>query len=365
MKVTVYAISKNEEKFAARWAKSMKEADCVVVLDTGSADGTVNALEKAGVTVKSAVIEPWRFDKARNESLMLVPPDTDVCVCTDLDEVFEEGWREKLEKSWKPGAKQGRYRYIWSHTGDGKPGVEFYIEKAHVLQGFKWVNPVHEILEYSGKGYSSATLSGVTLHHYPDSGKSRASYLPLLELAVKENPFNDRNVHYLGREYMFYGKYDKAIETLERHLTLPSATWADERAASMRYIARCRLGLGQTALAEAWFMRAAAEAPNVREAYVEYARMLFDMKNWHGAIFWLEKALEIKNRSKSYINEPSSWGALPYDLISLAYYYVKDYGNAVKYVNEAIKLSDETRLADNKRFFEEAAAGEKANTKAE
>ena len=98
MKITVYAISKNEAKFAARWAKSMSEADEIVVLDTGSDDDTVKILTDAGVHVESAVIEPWRFDSARNESLKLVPPDTDVCVCTDLDEVFEPGWRAALEK---------------------------------------------------------------------------------------------------------------------------------------------------------------------------------------------------------------------------------------------------------------------------
>ena len=38
---------------------------------------------------------------------------------------------------------------------------------------------------------------------------------------------------------MFRGEWQKAIETLARHLTLPSAVWADERCASMRYIARC------------------------------------------------------------------------------------------------------------------------------
>ena len=36
---------------------------------------------------------------------------------------------------------------------------------------------------------------------------------------------------------MFRGEWQKAIETLARHLTLPSAVWADERCASMRYIA--------------------------------------------------------------------------------------------------------------------------------
>ena len=357
MVITVYAIAKNEEKFAARWAKSMSEADNIVVLDTGSTDDTVAILRNEGVTVKQKIISPWRFDKARNESLKLVPPDTDVCVCTDLDEVFEVGWREKLEREWLKidGAEQGRYRYIWSHVGE-KTGVEFYIEKAHALKSFKWVNPVHEVLQYLGHGTPrTVTLGGVTLHHYPDSAKSRSSYLPLLELAVSENPDNDRNVHYLGREYMFYGRFADAIETLERHLALPSATWTDERAASMRYIARSHLALGHTALAETWFLRAVAEAPNLREPAVDYAKMLFDRGDWHGTIFFLKKALSLTVRSSSYINEPAAWGALPYDLISLSYYFIGDYQNALTYVDEAIKLSDDPRLTTNRRFFLAAA----------
>ena len=88
MKVCVYAISKNEEKFVHRWVESMKEADEIYVLDTGSTDSTVALLEEAGVHVTVEEFNPWRFDVARNRSLELVPDDCDICVCTDLDEVF-------------------------------------------------------------------------------------------------------------------------------------------------------------------------------------------------------------------------------------------------------------------------------------
>ena len=81
-KVCVYAICKNEEKFIEKWVKSMSEADNIYVLDTGSTDNSVKKLEDLGVTVKSKKIEPWRFDTARNESLKMVPNDTDICVCT-------------------------------------------------------------------------------------------------------------------------------------------------------------------------------------------------------------------------------------------------------------------------------------------
>ena len=44
MKIVVYAIAKNESSFVDRWMDSMSEADQVVVLDTGSTDGTAERL---------------------------------------------------------------------------------------------------------------------------------------------------------------------------------------------------------------------------------------------------------------------------------------------------------------------------------
>ena len=49
MKVVVYAICKNEAKFVDRWMDSMSEADQVVVLDTGSSDGTAEKLKSRGL----------------------------------------------------------------------------------------------------------------------------------------------------------------------------------------------------------------------------------------------------------------------------------------------------------------------------
>ena len=116
MKISVYAICKNESAFVSAWVRSMSEADEIVVLDTGSTDDSVDLLRSLGVKVERRLINPWRFDIARNISLSLVSPDTDICVCTDLDEVFEEGWRGKLENAWLKGVTQARYNYIWSHN---------------------------------------------------------------------------------------------------------------------------------------------------------------------------------------------------------------------------------------------------------
>lgn len=239
MKVCVYAISKNEEKFVTKWVNSMKEADEIYVLDTGSTDNTVSLLKEAGVHVEQEIISPWRFDVARNKSLELVPDDCDICVCTDFDEVFERGWREKIENAWDENTTRCQYTYHWSLDEKDQPIVSFFLNQVHKKKGYQWTHPVHEVLSYTLGEEVVASCPDVILKHYPDSSKSRSSYLPLLELSVREDPDDDRNMHYLGREYMYYEMWDKAIETLKKHLTLPRAVWKDERAASMRFIGRC------------------------------------------------------------------------------------------------------------------------------
>lgn len=352
-KVCVYAIAKNESKFVKRWIDSMKEADGIYVLDTGSSDNTVEELKKYGVNVITKEITPWRFDVARNESLNLVPTDTDICVCTDLDEVFESGWRKNLEKSWNDSVNRARYNYNWSFDENGKPAVNFYIEKIHQRNGYVWTHPVHEVLTYRDGDEQIITIDDITLNHYPDRNKSRSNYLPLLELSVKECPNDDRNVHYLGREYMYYGRWNECIDMLIKHLELPSAVWKDERAASMRFIARSYQALNRYEEARMWLDKSIEEAPYLRDAYIERALLEQKLENWKLVEEYCNRALEIKSHQKSYINEPFSWDHTVYDLLSLSFYYQGDYQKALDYINQALDFTPSNeRLKNNKILIE-------------
>lgn len=353
-KVAVYAICKNEEKFVKRWYESVKEADGIFVLDTGSTDNTAEELKKLGANVTIKKIEPWRFDVARNESLNLVPEDYDICVCIDIDEVISKGWRQKLENIWKNGVNHVRYNYNWSHDENGNPVVNFYIEKIHAREGFHWVHPVHEVLEFTGDKEVWATTDEFTVDHWPDDNKSRSSYLPLLELSVKESPEDDRNMHYLGREYMFYGKYNEAIDTLIKHLNLKSATWKDERCASMRFIARCYKYLKRYDESRMWLDKAINEAPYLRDPYMERALLEYELNNWEGIKKYCLEALNITKHEKSYINEPFSWNYTVYDLLSIAYFNLGEYKDALKYVSVALDMEpNDERLLNNYKIIKE------------
>ena len=104
-KICVYAICKNEGKFIERWYNSIKDADYICVLDTGSVDNTVDLLEKFKINYKIKKIDPWRFDSARNESLKLIPDDADICISLDIDIEYIEGLSLNTEKLKIPHPK--------------------------------------------------------------------------------------------------------------------------------------------------------------------------------------------------------------------------------------------------------------------
>lgn len=357
MIVCVYAICNNESKFVDRWMDSMREADSVYVLDTGSADDTAALLRARGAQVTVETISPWRFDTARNRSLELVPDDADICVCTDIDEYFHPGWRRLLEEAWKPGTTRAAYRYTWNFNPDGSEGYVFWTEKAHSRHGYVWTHPVHEVLSWVGEGQEGGKVyvEGMQLDHRADNSKSRSQYLPLLEQSVLEDPDDDRNMHYLGREYYFHSMWDEAIITLKRHLLLPKATWRDERCASMRYIARCYAAKGDMGEAKRWLIRAVAEAPHLREPYLELAERMYEERNWDAVAALCRDALKITERPRTYICEAEAWGSMPWDLLSLGLYYTGRPSEAVDAAKTAQKLSPkDERMARNIEIMQES-----------
>ena len=336
MKIAVYSIALNEEKHVERWARSARDADYILMADTGSTDGTLDLLHNAfneeegwprdyrgvkgaGPWIKfhssKIHISPWRFDHARNAALALLPPDIDLCITLDLDEILTPGWREHIEAVWTPEATRLRYGYVWNWHPDGSPNIQFQADRAHARNGYQWKGPVHEVITPATTTREHiVTTDAVLIHHHADDAKPRSSYLPLLELAVAENPNDDRACHYLGREYMFHGRYEEAIRELKRHLTMPSATWPDERAASMRF-------LGKMTGDEGWYLAAVGEAPHNRDAWYDLAQYRLNHRDWIGAVHACQKAIAITGRPSHYLATSEAWTYGPYDVGSVAAHY--------------------------------------------
>lgn len=352
MKVAVYAICKNEEKNVQLWYDSMKEADDIYVLDTGSTDDTVKLfkkLDKVHVHIKK--YKEFRFDVARNDSLKYVPNDVDICVCTDIDERFHPGWRDKIEKAWvsEPDVTRLRYTYNWSITPEGRPGTTFWLGKIHSRENYHWERPIHEYLRCSKKE-KEIEAPGVVLDHHHDLSKSRDFYLDLLELQVKELP-NDPRAHYLlGREYLVKGRYDDGIKILHKLLALPNEKWDQERAFAMRYIADCYRGKGYPQEAILFYNMAINETPTVREPRYYLGKYYYQLKDYPNARRLLNQALFIDKKNDKYTNEEAPWNGSIYKLLADCEYECGYYDKALERLDEAIKLyPKEKELKDKKK----------------
>lgn len=345
MKVAVYTIALNEEQFVKRWAKSAKDADYRFILDTGSTDNTVSIASSLGIKTAAASIHPWRFDDARNASLSLLPDDIDYCIALDMDEVLLPGWRKELEKAHKKGWTRPRYKYTWSWV-DGKPGLQYGGDKIHARHGYRWKHPVHEVI-VADRIQEIQGWTNLEIHHYPDENKSRGQYFPLLELSVQEDPSDDRNAYYFARELYFNNQLERAAKEFERHLSLPKAVWRPERAASMRYIAKCR-----PEEARHWLEKAIEEDPNRREALVELALWSHQHKQWEISLEYAKRALDITEKPLDYLCEEFAWGYLPYDLTALAYYNMGKLKEALEYGQKALELDPTNeRLERNLEWY--------------
>lgn len=345
MKIAVYTIAKNEEKFVERWAKSAEEADYRFILDTGSTDDTVAIATANGVKTAVVSISPWRFDDARNASLALLPGDIDICIALDMDEVLVPGWRQELEKV-KPETTRPRYQYTWSWKDDGTPGLQYGGDKIHARHGYRWKHPVHEVIT-ADRITEVQEWVGLEVHHYPDHSKSRGQYFPLLELAVQEQPWDDRNSYYLAREYAYNQMWDKAAPEFKRHLSLPTAKWPAERAASMRWLAKA-----EPQNARMWLEKAIAEDPGRREALVDLANYFYQQSDPQNCYWTSLEALKITEKPLDYLCEEFAWGALPYDLAAISAWNLGFKNEALEYGTKAAELApNDARLARNLEFY--------------
>lgn len=343
MKIAVYAISKNEEQFVQRFCESAKAADLILIADTGSTDNTVTEAKKYGATVYNISVKPWRFDKARDTALNLIPGDYDICISLDLDEVLEPGWREEIERVWKPETTRLRYKFDWGS------GISFFYEKIHHRTGYHWHHPVHEYPRPDNRTKEVyATTDMLLVSHHPDNTKSRGQYMPLLELAIAEDPRCPRNAFYHARELTFYGNYAEAIKYLNKYLEMPEATWENERCYAYRLLGKSYSELGDWTKALKMFRLAVAEAPNTREPWVELATIAYRLSSWEECYSAAKCALAIKDKALVYTMDPSVWTERPYDLASIAAWNLGLREEAVALVQKALEIAPhDQRLQNN------------------
>jgi tetratricopeptide (TPR) repeat protein len=116
----------------------------------------------------------------------------------------------------------------------------------------------------------------------------------------------------------------------------------------MRLIAKAYKAKADNEAAFSYYMQACAEAPNEREGWVELSRYCYEQQDWPMSYGAAKRALLIETRPMSYICEPAAWGALPWDLLSVAAWNIGHKDEALHAAIKAMRLEPtNARLAAN------------------
>jgi len=344
MKIGIYAACLNEAKHISVWYESCKDADVIVVADTGSTDASLSTFKKLKIPVTNVCIKPWRFDTGFNIAMSLLPADCDVCIRLDFDERLQPGWREIIEDVWKPDTNRLRYTYVWNWIND-RPGLTWLGDRIHSRNNFIWRGATHEGLVFRSGTENIVWEPRLKIHQYPDA-KAKPNDLALLQEAVRESPTDARMQAYLAREYMYREDWVNSIATYKEFLTMSSDSVE-------RGIALVNLSRMDTDNRVFWLRLAQREVPGHREPLVELANHWYQTQVWDKCLESAKLALAITVHPQDYSCTAEAWGALPWDLASIAAWNLKLYLDAKHYVERATELDPTNeRIQNNKKLIE-------------
>jgi len=148
MKIAVYGVAKNEENNVQGWYESIKEADYILILDTGSTDKTIEAAESLGIEIKTAIFDPWDETVAKNVALSQIPLDYDYCINLDLDQRIDASNWKSLLKGIGPG-----YDIISCNniSSTGYASLSSEINRIHKRSSMSWIGYRPMIKTISGE----------------------------------------------------------------------------------------------------------------------------------------------------------------------------------------------------------------------
>ncbi len=326
-KFSVVLIARNESKKLPHLIASLKEFQSrggeVVLVDTGSKDGTPSVARELGCkvhevgdkfrvslnpTLACAINQEFIvndekplvqdndsfFDFAAARNFAAALAKNDMIAMPDCDEQYTAFDIDVLDSRIANGASHFEYDFVFSHDAQGRPDVQFTHCKFYDRTRLEWTGCVHEILRgRKGAAPQCHRLNAniVKLEHFQNPEQSRGQYLTGLAYDCFMNPDKDRNSHYLARELIWSDRPRSAIKEFERHIAMNG--WAPERAQSAVFIGDAHAHFGEDDKMILAYQRAINIDATRREPLMKLAAHYFRKKDAHRVALYASAALSI------------------------------------------------------------------------
>jgi len=380
---SVSLIARNEAKTLPRLMKSLAEFQRrggeVVLLDTGSTDGTPALARKLGckveevgekyifeisadlaekinatflVTGEESIVRAgdklFDYAAARNHSASLA--STDYISVVDCDEFFTTLNLDAIEAEIKNGWEQIEHHFIFNRAPNGQPAIQFTCCRFYDRRKLKWQGVVHETLT----GAATRTYLGsdiIELEHCQDQAAAprRSRYLAGLALDCYQHQDNDRNSHYFGRELLWTGRPKSAIKELTRHVAMNR--WVQEKAQSLIYIGDAYAQMGDEARALEHYNLSFVTDGTRREPLIRLAEYFWRKNDPQKVACYVASALEIP-LNDCYCNLGAHYMNLPHELMYWALWYLGRRAEAKEHWEKALAYEPSNpKYLSDKQFF--------------
>ena len=241
--ISAVLIVKNEEVLLARCLESVKEADEIIICDTGSTDSTIEIAKK--YTDKIYTDFTWcdSFEKARNHAKSKATKDWILSV--DADEVCHDFLkvREAIELAKDCvgvhlHGEHGKATFRCPRLFRNTPDIRWF----GAIHNHIGVTPEGDAkgMNVSGEGEFVGNVE-ITYGYSPAHEKDPGRSLRILEREAQD-PTKVREMYYLGRELWYKGRYLEATKWFGKHVLATNFT--AEKADSFLTMSRCYSTLG-------------------------------------------------------------------------------------------------------------------------
>jgi len=345
MKIAVYTIALNEEKHVKRWYESAKDADYLLIADTGSTDNTVKIAKKLGINVINISVKPFRFDDSRNAALASLPDDIDYCISMDMDETLSEGWRENLEKMT---ADRINYLFNLSYRDEEEkhPEGRMINNRIHKRHGFRWKFLMHEaIVPNRTYNITEEFCEGLEVSHHPDEEKPRTIYNQMLEDAYLEYG-NYRYAGYHALQLYTLERFKEASKLFKK-VYKDKKTPKLDKAQVLRFISYCNKRFKNIYLYRSLLKF------KTREAYTQLAINNYVKENWIRCYYFSLKAMKFVKKPGGIYTTEIHWGYLPHNLNSAAKHNMRLFKWSKSYKEKKRTFLINSIIAHNFKIFKD------------
>jgi glycosyltransferase involved in cell wall biosynthesis/predicted O-methyltransferase YrrM len=273
MKVTLYAICKNEEKNVEKFLKNAEKFDDVIVVDTGSTDNTVKLLQDAGIKVfeHPQTREEFDFSLARNTALSYV--ETDWCLSLDFNEDVSEFNPSGLS------AIENEFTYFAHKRFDDKDGDVVESSEVHIRfhrkDNYKWINAVHEHPTFvATENHPQESKVDTTVSITKKINKTvdkELFYLSICQRELEKDPKNWYYIWFTFNHFLSVNNQDLTLDYGQQFLTHTQAYFNSFRIKVFIDCSKILFAKGEVQKAANYLIHAVSESLMLGESFATVA----------------------------------------------------------------------------------------------